>query len=268
MNNRKISIRQAFQNHLPRHYSLRLHMSIILVATTLSGVLFSKILFFLHVVDFRIRYPFAVIFAYLVFFACIKLWLALISPFKEATASSADWIDLPVSLPEGARTSASPLFLGGQSGGGGVSRLFESTEAAAAETSVVSDSPALPVMASGGMGDTVEKAADALGDENILAVVVMLVVLVATILISSVLLLYSAPVILSEAAFQGLLAASLIKRTRVISDTGWAGSIFKATWKPFALTFVVACVFSVVLHNYFPEAARLSDILGMYYSKS
>jgi hypothetical protein len=40
--------------------------------------------------------------------------------------------------------------------------------------------------------------------------------------------------ILAEAAFQGVLAGSFIKKTQSISERSWAGSIFKATWKPFA----------------------------------
>lgn len=56
---KKIPTRQAFQKHLERRYSLRLHMVLILLAKALSGVLFSKILLFLGIADFRIRYPLA-----------------------------------------------------------------------------------------------------------------------------------------------------------------------------------------------------------------
>jgi len=48
-------------------------MFAILLATTLSGVLFSKVLLVLGVVDFRVRYPLVVLFSYLVFFVCIRL---------------------------------------------------------------------------------------------------------------------------------------------------------------------------------------------------
>jgi len=100
-----------------------------------------------------------------------------------------------------------------------------------------------------------------LGDDNIIVAIIVLAVLVITILVSTVLLLYSAPAILAEAAFEGVLAASLIKRTRVICDKAWAGSTLRTTWKPFAVTLGVSFFSAVVLHSCFPQAVRLSDIL-------
>ena len=91
----KIAVKQVFQKHLQRRFSLRLHMFIILLVTTLSGVLFSKILLMFNVVNFAIRYPLAVVFSYLVFFACIKLWLICISPSKPDNQTSIlEWLDI------------------------------------------------------------------------------------------------------------------------------------------------------------------------------
>jgi hypothetical protein len=90
---------------------------------------------------------------------------------------------------------------------------------------------------------------------------IVLAVLVATILASTLYVLYGAPTILSEAAFEGILAASLIKRTRAISDTAWVGSILKTTWKAFAVTIGVTFFSGIVLHSYFPQAVKLADIL-------
>jgi len=70
-----------------------------------------------------------------------------------------------------------------------------------------------------------------------------------------------APAILSEAAFEGFLAASLIKGTRAMSQQSWAGSIFRTTWIPFAVRLGVAFFSGVVLHDYFPKAVSLADIL-------
>jgi hypothetical protein len=111
-----------------------------------------------------------------------------------------------------------------------------------------------------GIGDTVGDAVGALGDDDIIAVIV-LVILIGTILISTIILLYSAPAILSEAAFEGLLAASLIRRTRTISEKAWAGSVLKTTCKPFAVTIGMAFIAGVILHSHYPNAVRLADIL-------
>ncbi len=259
----KVPLRQAFQKHLQRRYSLRVHMFVILLATTLSGILFSKLLLFLDVIDFRVRYPLVVVFSYLVFFACIKLWLSWVASVKESKTSAADWLDPPTpSFESGADKILPPVQGGGgQFSGAGASGSFDSPDMALVETTTLSDPPTLEGGAPGGIGDVVGDAASALGDDDIIIAVIVLVALVAVIFVAAILLLYGAPAILGEAAFEGVLAASLIKRTRVISDKAWAGSILKATWKPFAVTFAIAFLGGLVLHSYFPQAVRLADIL-------
>ena len=265
----KLTLRQAFEKHLQRRYSLRMHICAILLATTSSGILFSKILLLLGVVDFKIRYPVAVVFSYLVFFACVKLWLCWISPIREAKTSAADWIDLPApSSARGAEDAVSAfhngggLFGGGSSGGGGASGFFDHPDTISGPGAVFQQH----LTTSGGsssesIGDAASGVADALGDDNIAVAVIVLAVLVITILASSILIIYNAPTILSEAAFQGVLAASLIKKTRAVSDTGWVGSILKATWKPFAVSLGAAFFGGMVLHSFYPQAVKLADIL-------
>lgn len=256
--------KQAFQKHLQRRFSLRVHMFVILVATILSGVLFLKIMVMLGVADFRIRYPLSVLLSYLVFFACIKLWLLCISPNRSDKTNTIGWLDLSLPSNRGSGGGGVPSFRsgGGQFSGAGASGSFEGHNAAIAETGLLSTPKPTPAnSASDGIGGVVGEAADALGDDNVVVAVILLVVLVATVLGTTVYVLYNAPAILSEAAFQGFLAASLIRRTRAISDQGWVGSIFRTTWKPFAVTVGVAFFSGVVLHWYFPEAVRLTDIL-------
>ena len=90
----------------------------------------------------------------------------------------------------------------------------------------------------------------------------VLAAVVAAVLGSAVYVISEAPLILSEAAFDRLLAVALVKKTRIIDDEDWIGSILGTTWKPFAITLAVAFSASFVLHWYFPEATRLSDILN------
>jgi hypothetical protein len=262
----KIPIRKAFKKHLGRRYSLRLHMVLILLATALSGVLFSKVLLFFGVLDFRIRYPLAVVFAYLVFFGCIRLWLSCISSTKESKASGSDWVVdfIPSPSSGGGGGKEIPSFHGGggRFAGAGASASFESPDETLVKGAILADSQQTSGdSASKAVGEVLGDAAGALGDDNIIVAVIVLVVLVATILTSSAVLLYGAPDILSEAAFEGLLAVSLIKRARVISETAWAGSVLKTTWKPFAVILVVAFLSGAVLHSFFPHAVKLTDIL-------
>ena len=262
----KIPIRKAFKRHLERRYSLRLHMAVILLATALSGVLFSKVLLLFGVLDFRIRYPLAVAFAYLVFFACVRLWLACISSTKESKTSEGDLLVdfIPSPSPGGGGGKEIPSFHGGggKFAGAGASGSFESPDQAFVKGAILADSQ----QASGNravkaVGELLGDAAGGAGDDNVVVAVIVLVVLVVTVLISAAALLHGAPDILSEAAFEGLLAVSLIRGARTISEKEWVGSVLKATWKPFAVTLVVAFVSGVVLHKYFPDAVKLTDIL-------
>jgi len=259
----KISImKEAFQKHLQRKFSLRMHMFAILMATTLSGALFSKILLLIDVADFRIRYPLSVLFAYLVFFLCIKLWIFCISSSRTESSNAFDYFDLPIGRISGGRGNSSIHGGGGQFSGAGASTSFDGQDTAIAEGAVLTVADNTSVNSS---SDGIDKATGgttgSLGDNNIIVAAIVLIVLLAAILISAVYVVYSAPAILSEAAFQGVLVASLMKRTRTISDKAWVGSIFKATWKPFAVTLVVAISAGFVLHSYFPNAVKLADIL-------
>jgi len=239
-------------------------MLAILLATTLSGALFSKVLLMCTIADFRIRYPLSVLASYLVFFFCVKLWLFCISPSKSKKTIALNGLDLPSPSGRGSGGGGTPLFRagGGQFSGAGASGSLEGHDAAIVETGILSEAQPAPVSGgSSGVGDIVGDGLGALGDDDITVAVIVLAVLVATIFFSAVYVLYNAPAILSEAAFQGFLAASLIRRTRAMSDHSWLGSVFKMTWVPFAVTTVVAFLCGVVLHRYFPEAARLVDIL-------
>jgi hypothetical protein len=241
-------------------------MFIILLATTLSGILFSKLLLVLDVADFRIRYPLIVALSYLVFFACIRLWLSFLFSIRKSKSSVTDWINLPDSF-GGRMKDAFQSFRGGggRFGGAGASGTFDAPQQTALATVAL---PQAPPPISGGtpkvIGNTIGKAVGSLADDDIIVVVIALVALIVTILISAFILLYGAPAILSEAVFNGVLAASLIKRTRAISEKAWAESVFKASWKPFALTISVAFIAGLILHNYFPHAIRLADIFGKH----
>ena len=256
--------KQVFQNHLQHQYWLRFHMLAILLATTLSGVVFSKVLLLSDVTDFRIRYALSVVLSYLIFFVCIKLWLRCITSNNLNATNDLGLIELPMSTGQGSGVGKVSLLQGGggQFSGGGAASSLEDNEAVTVGASQL----ATPLTASEsgssvGLSHLAGEAACSLGDDNIIVAVISLAVLIATILVSTVYILYGAPTILSEAAFQGVLTASLIKRTRTIGNHSWIGSIFKATWAPFALTLAVALLCGFVLHTYFPEAVKLTDIV-------
>lgn len=262
----KSNKKTRFLKNFRERFLLRFHMVAILSATACSGFMASKLLLTVGLKSTLVRYPLSVLIAYLFFFLCIKLWLLYVMPDKKPGRSrSGDWFDIPDLSGTGGSGITDFHSGGGQFGGAGASSAFEVNAAEAA----ISPGEAVGETASGateGIGSAVGEAAGALGDEGGLAAVVVgvvLLALIATILGSAGYLLYEAPVILSETAFEGLLAASLIRGTRNISSGDWVGSIFRSTWKPLIFTLIMAMIAGGVLHHYFPEAKRLSDVFRM-----
>ncbi|QOX77669.1 hypothetical protein FY034_01510 [Trichlorobacter lovleyi] len=265
-----------FTERFKKRHSLRFHMSLILMATVCSGVLATKILLALHLENVMLRYPLAVIFAYLIFFISVKLWLKYIatSPVtQKANNNSPDSCDIlpdmPISCPYDGYTSAGEVFRGGGGGfdGGGATESFDAASNEFADSS--SDILSGTIDTSGGIddavGDVVGGVAEGLGDEGgVVAVVVFaaLAAIMAAVVGAGVYLVYEAPFILSEAAFEFILAASLVRGTKRIDSADWMGSVFKTTSIPFMVTLALATLTGYLIHHYFPEVTRLSELLS------
>ena len=90
-----IKRKESFTKDFRQKHSLKFHMSAILVATALSGVLASKMFLVFKIENVVVRYPLAVVIAYLVFFLCIKLWLWYVAPARTKDSKWSDWLDIP-----------------------------------------------------------------------------------------------------------------------------------------------------------------------------
>jgi hypothetical protein len=255
--------KERFQKMFRRRFSLRLHMVLILCATASSGLLASKLFHVLHIENMVIRYPLAVLFSYLVFFACIKLWLLWVTSGRSSTSGDYGWIDIPTSSGSRGGSDLLPGGGGGHFSGAGASGAFDETGASAGGrlASVISANDAADSSTTGA-GSVVGGAADILDGDSVAAIVAMVVLaaLVATVVGSAIYVVTEAPLILSEAAFDGLLAASLAKRASLFSED-WVGSIFKQTWKPFLITCAVTFLAALVLQRFFPAATSLTEIV-------
>jgi hypothetical protein len=253
--------RQRFIASLRKRFSLRLHMTLILVATSLAGVLASKGMLAVGLHNVALRYPITVLFAYLVFFAAIKIWLwimtdAPVNSITDTGNSLLNNINLPI--PSGGGTDPAFAGGGGSFGGGGASADFGDT---------------LGNMASGtgdvlggvgdGVGDVVGGALDDEGGVVVVVVLGILAVLLFSVLGVGLFLVWEAPAILAEAAFNAVLAASLVRSTKRMNQPDWMGSVFKATWGPFAVVMALALVAGWSMHHYLPKAARLVDVIHM-----
>ena len=126
-----VTQKTSFITRFQSRQHLRLHMSLLLLATVCSGLLATRIMLALHLQNVVVRYPLAVIFAYLTFFIGVKLWLKYVVSFV-AVRSSRDTSSVSLNLFSGGSGSGSSGggtkigdgFRGGGGGfgGGGASR--------------------------------------------------------------------------------------------------------------------------------------------------
>jgi len=105
-------------------------MTLILLATSIAGVLASKGLLAIGLHNVMIRYPITVLFAYGVFFAAIKIWLWLMTdaPVSKSRDNGINSLDLiNISLPSTGSSEATFSGGGGSFDGGGASADFGDT---------------------------------------------------------------------------------------------------------------------------------------------
>jgi hypothetical protein len=267
---RKIGFTDRFKQRNP----LRLHMALILATTVFSGFLATRILLALHLEKVLIRYPLAVVFAYLVFFLLVKLWLKHVAVTPAARTRHdrhSDYLDVVPDLagsgPEGSAGGNDFLLGGGgEFSGAGASASFPEADALVGEsdTTVIADGGDL----GSSFGEAAENVAGeaataAFGDESgIVGIVVLAVlgVIVALVLGAGIYLIYEAPFILSEAAFEFVLAAGLLRGSRRLDAADWMGSVFKTTWIPFAATLLLATLVGLLITVNFPGVTRISEL--------
>jgi hypothetical protein len=233
-------------------------MALMLTALGASGLLISKVLLEVGVRSMLERYLIAVAFSYALFFLFIKLWLIYISPPKPKprlpsrdSGNAIDIGNLSLDVAQESTVVGDHVFgAGGDFGGGGATDLW------GGETAQTVISTPSSGRGSGGGGGSGLFDFDL--DEGI--VLIVLALLVLSIFGAGAYLVYAAPEILSEAAFQALLAAGLIKASKKMDGSGWMGSVLKATWIPFVIVLVMTGIFGMVAQTYYPHAARLADI--------
>jgi len=263
----RVPAKSRFVAAMRRSYFVRFHMALILAATVLCGLLFSKVLLVLDVEKMGFRYPAAIAFSYLSFFLLIKLWLLYVSrtPSRDtgkpdqSILDAVDVLDIP-----GGSGPAGPgpvTFGGGSSGGGGAGGTFQVAAVPGAPPEPVGNAAGAAADGGGKAAETAGDALSSLGDFDKAAVVLFLFgLLVAAVVGAGAYLLYQAPDILTEAAFQAALATGLLRRARGIDSPHWSGSVFRATWLPFAIVTVLGYLFGMFAQAVYPEARTVVEL--------
>ncbi len=266
--------RKRFLRRIRERFFVRFHMALILVATALSGLLASKVLLEAGIGSMTARYPLAVLLSYLAFFAFVRTWLwyvAAASPGgadrpRETAEGVLDALDIPV--PDGLPSTVEKAirFGGGQAGGGGAGGSFDVVAADAG--GVPAPGPDAARAAVDAAGKAIEGAGEAAGDavsglfdadEGILPLL-LLGALLAAVLGAGIYLVWQAPSILPDAAFDAALAASLLRGARRIEAPDWTAGVFRTTWKPFLWVLAVTVAVALVAGHYYPHARKIADL--------
>jgi hypothetical protein len=257
------SAKIRFAAALKRSCFIRFHMATILVATFLCGLFLSKILLLLGVGAMAVRYPATVVLSYLCFFLFVKLWLLYVSraSYESPGNTLIDFVDIgPSTGGSGPGTAGEIPFGGGRFGGGGAGGTFEAAGEGAGAPQVAAEG-AVPDGASGSAAETVGDAAFSIFDsEEAAALLILFGLLIAAVSGAAVYLVWEAPDILTEAAFQAFLASGLLRRARGMDSPGWTGSVFRASLPPFAIVLALSFLFAVVARTFHPEARTVVEL--------
>ena len=235
---------------LERLHSLRLQMMLIVALTGATGFVTSALLLAGGVHSMPLRYPLAVLAAYLAFLGFLWCWLKL---------RWEDFVDVPdvggVSGPSGDHSLPWDGG-GGHSGGGGASGLWEGGgDGATASLTDASSSGSSGVLPD--VGDAVSSSLDA---EELVVVIIALVALAAAI-VAAFWIVWIAPTLFAELTLDAALATGLYKRLKKIEGDHWLRTAIRRTIWPFlgvALLFTAA---GWAMHAYAPQAKSIGQVI-------
>jgi hypothetical protein len=224
--------RRRFIAWMKERFVLRFHMAVILGLTFAAGLLVTKLLLVSGNTNLAVRYAVAVGASYLAFLLLLKGWLRWMDGEPLAPDVDADDVVDAVNEIGSLARDPGPGFHGegGRFGGGGASSAW---------------------------GDATGSVLDGDADDALIVVIAIVVVGIA---LSMLYLVYAAPTILAEVAFEAFLAGSLIRGARR-AESGWVGGAVRATIVPFAITMALGIGFGTYAGRACPSALRAVDVL-------
>jgi hypothetical protein len=255
---------------LQHRFYLRVHMTAMLVATLLAGLVTTRLLLAAGVTNFAVRYGIAVIVAYAVFITSVKLWLAYIgfcaaAARRRAGSTGDDWFDCFNLSSSGSSSwsgggSSSVSEGGGKFGGGGASGSW-GEGSAKGNVLAAAAVPSQPMAKKSSSSSSSKKSSGGGGDGDFgeLILVLLIILLVVAVIASFAWMIWAAPTILSEVAFNAVLAGALAKHAQSATRGNWVGSVMKKTMIPFVLILALAILVGWWAQKVCPAASRLSE---------
>jgi hypothetical protein len=274
---------------LSQHFFVRFHLSLILGFSLAAGVLTTKGFLALGLHTMHWRWPLALLVSYLAFLLGVRVWLAYvgIGRFLDGRGKGGNDV-LDVVGGDGSSSGGGGSFGsggqggfsagGGRFGGGGASGDFSS--AAEGDSNMALPFSGQSVASSGGGGGSGSSSGIGKlfgggggggggGDGDLgegILVVLAIVALLAVVFGAGIYLIWQAPAVLAEAAFQGALAGGLVKSVRRVNDPGWVGGAVRASALPFIVIFACAMTIAGLAEHYAPAARTLPEAIRLLLS--
>jgi hypothetical protein len=255
--------RTRFTGRLAARFFIRFHMGLIFAGTVATAVVVSRLLLAAGVQSLLLRYALTVIGAYALFFVLVRVWIAYVARVGPRDVG----LDLPDVIPTGGGGASGFQPGGGLSGGAGASGSF-------GDGGDVPVFRSLAEAGSGGADGGSVGGGRGSGDwfsfdlDDGIVLVIALLLLVSVLGGTAIWLIWQAPVILPEAAFEALLASGLIKAARRGEARGWARGVLKSTVIPFVLVLAAASFVGWAGQRVCPPATRLTDVVRICYGSS
>ena len=227
----------AIRARLLREGFPRIQMFILVSLTGLAGFGASVAMLAAGVDAMALRYTLAMGIAYIVFLLLLWIWL------RTSAADVLDFVPTDASGGQGAGGAAEFSGGGGSFDGGGASANVDFGTGDGVVDAVV-DKP---------LG--IVKHAD----EGAIPLVVLLLAL--GIAFSSLFVIWSAPILFAEILVDGLLAAGLYRRLRVLDPQHWMVAALKRTIVPFILTTILVAGAGWGMQVYAPDARSVGDVV-------
>ena len=255
--------RRRFVSRLAARFLVRFHMGLMFAGTLAAALLTTRLLLLAGVHSLIVRYALAVVGGYLVFFVFVRGWIFYVTRLRPG-GPGLDVPDVSGGFGGGGGGGGSaPGFHagGGHFGGGGASGSFD--EAPVFRT--VADAGGGGGGGGSGGGGGGSKWSFSLDLDEGIWIVIALLVLVACLGGAAIWLVWQAPLILPEAAFEALLAAGLVKTARTSEARGWMRGVVRSTAIPFVLILAAAIFLGWAVHHACPAAIRLADVFARCY---
>ena len=214
---------------LVQRFFVRFHIALILAFAMGVGLLTTRLFFYLGMQTMHWRWPLSLFFAYGGFLLGVRLWLSYVGLGRYLERSNTvDVPDFNISASDG-HSCAANVCGDASSAGHGFDLDFLSI-----------DEAVIP-----------------------LAVIALILAALLIVLGCGVYVVWQAPFLLAEAAFEAAMAAGLIRSVRRMDSPGWMGGALKASWKPFLLILVFALMTAAVTERFVPQAHTLLEAIRL-----